>query len=87
MSDHNIKSLGRGEIVARLGDALFKGTGTSLQGRHSIPDCPKVSTDTKQRTHIVLNERPVAGVASTTFRTENVLFDLHPGRGEGPLSK
>ena len=82
VSDHDMKSLARGEIVARLGDALFKGTdkppgqafyhGLSRQGSHRHK---RAHTDRSQ-------QRPVAGVASTTFRTENVLFDLHPRRGE-----
>lgn len=37
---------------------------------------------TKQYTQIVLNERPVADITPTTFRTENVAFDLQPGPGE-----
>ena len=37
---------------------------------------------TKHYTRIVLNERPVTGITSTTFRIESVPFDLQPGEGE-----
>jgi len=35
-----------------------------------------------QYTRIVLNERPIADITPTTFRTETVPFDLQPGPGE-----
>ena len=37
---------------------------------------------TKHYTRIVLNERPVADITSTTFHIENIPFDLHPGQSE-----
>jgi hypothetical protein len=37
---------------------------------------------TKHYTRVVLNERPVTDITPTTFRIENVPFDLHPGQGE-----
>jgi NADPH-dependent curcumin reductase CurA len=37
---------------------------------------------TNQYTRIVLNERPIADITPTTFRTETVPFDLQPGPGE-----
>jgi len=37
---------------------------------------------TKNYTRIVLNERPVADITPTTFRIENIPFDLHPEQGE-----
>ena len=37
---------------------------------------------TKHYTRIVLNERPVADTTPTTFRIENVPFDLRPVQGE-----
>ncbi len=36
----------------------------------------------KRYTRIVLNERPLADITPTTFRIENVAFDLRPGQGE-----
>jgi NADPH-dependent curcumin reductase CurA len=36
----------------------------------------------KQYKRIVLNERPVAEIEPTTFRTEVLPFDLKPGNGE-----
>ena len=36
----------------------------------------------KHYTQIVLNERPVADITPTTFRTEKVPFSLKPGAGE-----
>jgi NADPH-dependent curcumin reductase CurA len=36
----------------------------------------------KQCTRIVLNERPITDITSTTFRTEHVPFDFQPGPGE-----
>jgi len=37
---------------------------------------------TKHYARIVLNERPVADISPTTFRIENIPFDLHPVQGE-----
>ena len=37
---------------------------------------------TKNYTRIVLNERPVADITPTTFRVENLPFDLRPTQGE-----
>ena len=37
---------------------------------------------TKKYTRVLLNERPVANITPTTFRVENIPFDLHPGQGE-----
>ncbi|KAI0250208.1 hypothetical protein BJV78DRAFT_1322229 [Lactifluus subvellereus] len=36
----------------------------------------------EQYTRIVLNERPIADITPTTFRTERVPFDLKPGMGD-----
>jgi NADPH-dependent curcumin reductase CurA len=37
---------------------------------------------TKHYARIVLNERPISDITPTTFRIENVTFDLRPGHGE-----
>jgi NADPH-dependent curcumin reductase CurA len=37
---------------------------------------------TKRYTRIVLNERVVTDITPTTFRIEEVAFDLSPGQGE-----
>ena len=37
---------------------------------------------TKHYTRIVLNERPVTDITPTTFRIENIPFNLHPVQGE-----
>ena len=36
----------------------------------------------RRYTRIVLNERPVTDITPTTFRIEQVVFDLCPGQGE-----
>ncbi|RDB26209.1 putative NADP-dependent oxidoreductase YfmJ [Hypsizygus marmoreus] len=41
-----------------------------------------MSTTPKEYKRIVLNERPVAEIEPTTFRTEILPFDLKPGNGE-----
>ncbi|KAI9512107.1 hypothetical protein F5148DRAFT_1280152 [Russula earlei] len=37
---------------------------------------------TKRYTRVVLNERPVRSITPTTFRTDVVPFDFHPGEGD-----
>lgn len=45
------------------------------------PFGPSSRMSPEQYTRIVLNERPIADITPTTFRTERVPFDLKPGTG------
>ena len=44
--------------------------------------CPPSEMSTKQCTRIVLNERPITEITTTTFRIENIPADFQPGPGE-----
>jgi hypothetical protein len=60
---------------------VFKDAGTTFKSWHSTHIGP-LSRMSTSYTRIVLNERPIADITPTTFRIENVAFDLEPGQGE-----
>ena len=61
---------------------VLKYLGTSNGWYFATNTCSQSRMSTKRYTRIVLNERPVTDITPTTFRIEEVAFDLRPGQGE-----